>query len=591
MARLSEEQINQIRSKVDIVDVIGSYIPLTRKGKGYWCTCPFHDDTNPSMSVSQEKQIYKCFVCNAGGNVFSFIQNYEQVGFMEAVAKVAGTAGIELEVDVMPKARQVDPEQERLINVCKEMQEFTHYQLDTLSAASVKDYLHRRGLNEEIIQRFALGYNPEQDAVYKFLKAKKHTDEDILNAGVARMSSMGMKDVFSGRLTIPIHDIHGNTVGFSARRLKENEDAKYINTSETKIYHKGNLIFNYHRAKNEARKKNSAILVEGAMDVLAFEKIDMHNAIATLGTACTKEQIRLLKQLHVPIVVCYDGDEAGKNATYKFGKMAVEYQLDFEIMDNKTGLDPDEIIDVHGKDSLKTMVNRTISWIEFLFEYLSAQYNLNNYSQKKEFAVEMAAAINLLKDDFEKTNYFMRLRQLTDFDMQIQSTAQINSHNEQKTIKKSYVPFPKTGWMQAEQVILSQMLCGVSASNLFKEELGYLKDDTSSKLAMYIIDFYRTHKEMSVADLLTMIKEDSVKTALLNIANWDLAKDCIDLNLLRDAIRKVKACLLDDKILYINDKIKGLNDPLQKAALAGEKNALILKKHELMQEMTKETSN
>lgn len=583
MARLSEEEINEIRSKVDIVDVIGRYVPLHRRGKSYWCVCPFHDDTNPSMSISQEKQIYKCFVCNAGGNVFTFLQNYEQIGFMEAVSKVAESVGIQVEAQHITKTKTMDPELEKLIHVCKDMQEFTHYQLDTANAVMVKEYLEKRGLTEEIVERFSLGYNPEKDAVYKFLKAKKHTDEDMLEAGVIRRTSMGMMDVFAGRLTIPIHDAHGNPVGFSARRLKENDEAKYINTNDTKIYHKGNLIFNYHRAKTEARKQKSAILVEGAMDVLAFEKVGISYALATLGTACTKEQIMLLKQLHVPIVVCYDGDEAGKRATYKFGKMAVQSQLDFEIVNNQTGLDPDEIIDLYGKDTLVTMAQHTMSWVDFLFEYLSTQYNLDNYTQKKEFAQEMADAISKLKDDFEKKNYYVRLQQLTSFDMQQQEIVQPTQ--TQHTYKKiSYLPYPKTGRMHAEMVILSQMLCGVSASNKFKEELGYLKDDASSKLALYIIDYYRTHKQMHVADLLTQIQEEPVQKLLLDVASWELGSEEMNEALLHDAIKKVKLCLLDDKIHFMNEKIKGIQDPLQKAMLAKEKNALILKKHELIKE-------
>ncbi|MCI7366072.1 MAG: toprim domain-containing protein, partial [[Clostridium] innocuum] len=439
----------------------------------------------------------------------------------------------------------------------------------------------RRNITEEIIKRFEIGYNPMDDALYRFLHAKKHADDDLVSAGLVRVTSLGMKDVFSHRIMIPIHDEFGEPVGFTARRVAENEEAKYINTTETDIYKKGNLIFNYHRAKQEARKAKKAYLVEGAMDVLALEKVELHNAVATLGTAMTKEQLRLLQLLHVPIVVCYDGDKAGRNATYKFGKMAREAQLPFEIVDNKYGLDPDEVIDVYGKDELRALLDKTISWIDFLFEYLLGRYNLDNYSQKKEFAQEMSLEIQALQDDFEKQSYFIRLRELTEFDMQVeQPKEERRAIHQPQPPRQSFLTFPKSGRSHAEHEILSQMLNGIAASNLFKEELGFLKDDTGNKLAMYIIDYYRTHTTLAVAELLDVIREEDVKALLLEIANWELAREDVDMAVLQEAIAKEKSCFLDDKIQLLNKKIRSVNDPMEKAKLAVEKNQLIKEREE-----------
>ncbi|MEF2783769.1 MAG: DNA primase [Clostridium sp.] len=580
MARLSEQEINEIRQRADIVDVIGRYIPLHRKGNSYKCICPFHDDHDPSMSISADKQIYKCFVCNAGGNVFTFVQNYEKISFIEAVYKVAEYAGVTLEhtLDVTPRIQ--DPHLAALHKACKATIDYTHYQLETLDAKHVKEYLLKRNITEDIIRSFEIGYNPKNDALYRFLHAKKYSDEDLISAGLVRMTSMGMKDVFSHRIMIPIHNEFGDPVGFTARRIEDNEEAKYINTSETEIYKKGNLIFNYHRAKAEARKAKKAFLVEGAMDVLAFEKVDLHNAVATLGTAITKEQLRLLQMLHVPIVVCYDGDAAGRNATYKFGKLAREMSLPFEIVDNKYGLDPDEIIDVYGKDELKALVNKTISWIDFLFEYLLTKYNLENYTQKKEYAQEMALEIQSLQNDYEKQSYFIRLRELTDFDMYIEPEKAHKQTYQKKEYQTKILTFPKSGRNHAEYEILSQMLCGVSASNLFKEELGFLKNDVSNNLAMYIIDYYRTHTKLDIAGLLDLIQEEEVRSLLLEIANWELARKDVDIDVLKEAIAKEKTCFIDDKIQMLNAKIKQVSNPMEKAKIAMEKNQLIKEREE-----------
>ena len=583
MARLSEQEINDIRAKADIVDVIGHYVPLSKKGRNYWCVCPFHDDHSPSMSIASDKQIYKCFVCGAGGNVFTFVQNYEKISFIEAVYKVAVYAGVHIEHSLILPQKHVDPHIAALHKACKETIEFTNYQLDTLDAKNVKEYLFKRNITEDIIRKFNIGYNPKNDALYRFLKAKKIKEDDMLGAGLVRMTSMGIKDVFSNRIMIPIHDAEGNPVGFSARRIQENDEAKYINTNETDIYVKGNLIFNYHRAKQEARKAKKVFLVEGAMDVLAFEKVGLANSIATLGTAITSTQLHLLKLLHVPVVVCYDGDTAGKNATYKFGKLAIKEHIPFEIVDNRYGLDPDEIIDGYGKEALTKMSSNTISWIDFLFEYLLGKYNLNNYSQKKEYAMEIAEEINQLSDTFEKESYFIRLRGLTDFDMQPkQTTDKKNIKKERKAEKQQFLSYPKTGRIRAEQEILSQMLCGIAASNYYKEKLGFMKDETCNKLALYIIDYYRNHQKMEVADLLNDIREENVRQLLLDISQWELASQNINMLVLQDALEKTKVCMLDDQIQMLNEKIKTIQDPMEKAKLAQQKNQLIKDRNDRM---------
>ncbi len=581
MSRLSEQEINEIRAKADIVEVIAHYLPITRKGRSYSAVCPFHDDHDPSMSISAEKQIFKCFVCGSGGNVFSFVQKYEQLSFIEAVYKVAEIVGIPLERPQELMYERIDPKTTALHKVCHDTIEYTHYQLRTPDAQSILAYLHQRGLSDEIIDRFELGYNPPNDALYRFLHAKKHEDEHLVDAGVVRMGPQGMNDVFYHRIMIPIHDENGNPVGFSARRIGDGAEAKYINTQETPIYHKGDLIFNYHRAKGEARKEKCVYLVEGAMDVLALEKVDHHNAIAMLGTACTKEQLKLLSRLGVDVVVCYDGDQAGRNATYKFGKLAKGI-LSFTIVENKTALDPDEIIEAYGRDELKKTLHKTISWIDFLFAYLMHKYDLENYSQKKEYAKELAEEIASLKDEFEKKNYYIRLRELTGFDMDVKEAIKKPQANATYQ-KRTYLTYPKSGILAAEYEILSQMLHARSACNYFRDELGYLLDHHANQLALCMIDYYRTHAEIQVADFLNTISEEGVKTQLLSVAQWELASDEVNMEALREAVTKLKSCMLDEKIARLVQDAQAVNDPIEKAKIAEERNALIRERNALIQ--------
>lgn len=586
MSRLSEQEINEIRSKANIVEVIAHYLPINKKGKSFSAICPFHDDHDPSMSISEDKQIFKCFVCGTGGNVFSFVQKYEQISFVEAVYKVAEIIGVPMDHPLEIAGPPVDPHAAALYKVCQDTIEYTHYELQTPDGEQVKHYLYQRGIDDAMIECFALGFNPPNDALYRFLSAKKHTDEHIIEAGMARMNSQGINDVFSQRIMIPIHNEIGEPVGFTARRLLDNEEAKYINTQETYIYHKGDLIFNYHRARSEARKAKCVYLVEGAMDVLALAKVEVKHAVAMLGTACTKEQLRLLGKLGVDVIVCYDGDTAGKNATYKFGK-AAKGKIAFTIVDNKTGLDPDEIIDAYGKEELHKTLHKTISWIDFLFDYLLSRYDLENYSQKKEYAMELAQEIAELKDDFEKNNYYIRLRECTGFDMRMtQETSPSVKKADDQRRKRTYLVYPKSGVQAAEYEILSQMLNARSASIVFRDELGSLEDSTSNALAMHMIDYYRTHKTIEIADFLNTIQEEPVKNLLLSIADWELASETVNLEALHEAIIKMKVCLLDEKIASLIQKASALNDPIQKAKIADERIQLIRKRNELF--MTRE---
>ena len=584
MARLSEQEIALVRSRASIVDVISHYISLSKKGRNYVALCPFHDDHNPSMSISEDKQIYKCFVCGAGGNVFTFVSNYEKISFLEAVYKVAEYTGITLSAPLeQTRTQRIDPHIADLYRLMKEMIQYAQYELDTEDGQHAKQYLQKRSLSEEIIKKFEIGYNPHEDSVYQYLHAKAFSDADMVECGVANLFGSRMMDRFANRILIPIHDAYGNPVGFTARRLDDrSQEAKYINTAETTIYQKGKLLFNYHRVKEAVKHEKRVFLAEGAMDVLAFEKADMHTALATLGTSCTKEQLQLLKALHAPITICYDGDAAGQNATYKFAKQAVVAGIPIEIVNNTTGLDPDEIVDTYGKQELRSLCEKTISFIDFLFAYLQKRYNLENYTQKKEYAMEIAQEIARVSDAFERKNYYLRLKELSGFDMEISQETLQQPEKKVSHPKRSYLRLPKSGRERAEYEILSQMLLGVSAVDLFKEELGFFKDDDSNKLAMYIIDYYRTHDILSVSELYDQIAEGRVRDLLLSVAQWELAAPGVEQAVLREAIGKVKACILEDKIQALNEKAKNANDPIAKAAVAMEKNRLIAERNELI---------
>lgn len=584
MSWISEDDIKAIRQQADIVDVMSRYITLEKKGKDYKAICPFHDDHDPSLSISTDKQIFKCFVCGTGGNVFTFVQKIENISFLEAVCKVAELIHYPLHMDTSQFQPKVD-ENQPLYDCVQSYIRFLTYELQSENGESVKRYLSQRKINEDIIKRFEIGYAPESSRSVKYLKAKGFNEQILTDTGLIRTHDLDTYAVFDNRLMIPIHDENGNPVGFTARRLNEDKDvAKYINTSETKIYHKGHLIFNYHRAKEFAKKNKRCILVEGAMDVIAFEKADIHESIACLGTACTKEQIALLKRLNVPLVVCYDGDKAGKAATYKFGKLAVDYGLNFSIVKNTTGKDPDEIFNELGKDELYLSVHKTVSFVEFLFDYLPNQYDLDNYEDKKKFTSEMQSFIERTCTDFEKADYYSRIRDLTGFDLSHQSAnipAPKKESRNNAAVVRNIEPL-KNGRTLAEHGVLWMILNSKLAADQFKDQIGFFQDPVCEELSLYCYDMYRNMDHIDFDVLMSYIEKEDVRNLLVSLMENPFHVDGYNEDFFNDSLMKIKECTLQAQIDNLNDQIKNVQDPMLKISLASKKQELIIQRNEIL---------
>ena len=290
-------KINEIRSANDIVDVISSYIPLEKKGKNFFGVCPFHDDSNPSMSVSKDKQIYKCFSCGASGNVFNFVMDYEHVDFKEALAILAKKAGIVLNsVNVKSKENKYD----KYYKMYDISLKFYQNNLSSNLGTSAKEYLHKRGITDELIKTFKIGLaTTSKDSLTKVLNSKDYTNREIELYGLGT----GTNDLYINRIMFPLFDISNNIVGFSGRIYNTSSSSKYINTKETPIFKKGELLYNYYNAKDSVRLLKKIVLVEGFMDVIRLHSINVTNAIALMGTSLTKEQINLLKRLSLNIIL------------------------------------------------------------------------------------------------------------------------------------------------------------------------------------------------------------------------------------------------------------------------------------------------
>ena len=536
MARLSNEEINEIREKSDIVQIVGHYLPLQRQGKDYKAVCPFHDDHDPSMNVSSDLQIYKCFVCGAGGSVFRFVQNYEKISFIEAVARVAELSGIAVSIQPEEMKVQKDPHKEALYKVLNDTISYTKYQLDTPEAAGHKEYLEKRGLNAKVRDVFDIGYSPLNTNLCAFLKAKGAKEADIVSANVGYMTDNGLRDVFAGRITFPIHDRKGNPIGFSARTLDPQNPSKYINTNETDIFKKGDIVYNSHRAALSARHDGCIYVCEGVTDVIAFYRAGLENAVCTLGTSCTSSQIRVLKSLAPRVVFCYDGDNAGQSATWRAAKMAREAGCNVSIVLNRTGKDPDEILRDQGNDALKEMVSHEISWMEFVLEYLKNRTNMDSYLEKKEMVTKAQEEIALLDNDTDKAYFTEELSRITGFRL----TFVPSSGEKQVYVKSTGRLTVPDGTQAAEELLLKMMMLYPAAARRFEERLGYLIGKNNRNLALMIVDATHEYGSVRPAVLIDQTDDPDIQALISRLASSDDYGLPYDEKIIDGVIRKIQ---------------------------------------------------
>ncbi len=351
----------QIKDASDIVSEISVFIDLKKKGRNYWGICPFHEDTSPSMSVSPEKQMFKCFVCQVGGGVVNFVSKYQNISIVEAAKILAEKAGIPFVSNSKFEKKYSDKDQ-KLFSVLAEAMNFFQYSLSIEGNSKANEYLKKRGITQKEIEKFSIGYAPAIGLV-KFLKTKGHDDYSMINASLA---TERMTDFFRDRIIFGIKNNEGKIVGFSARSINDKEDSKYINSSETKLFNKKEILYNYSIAKDVIGRDKEIIITEGFMDVIALSKADIFNSVAIMGTALTPEHTRLLRNKIV--VLMLDSDKAGISATIKSIKTLLPVNKDVYVVENSSGLDPDEILNKEGKVELQKTTQKRVHALEFVFE-------------------------------------------------------------------------------------------------------------------------------------------------------------------------------------------------------------------------------
>ena len=563
---LSNDEINNIRSSVDIVEVISRYIPLTQKGKNYFGICPFHDDHSPSLSVSKEKQIYSCFTCGATGNVFRFIQDYENVSFKEALKIVADFAGININIGNIKN--KVLPNQE-LFDIYDISTKFYQNNINTKDGINAKKYLHDRQINDEVIKEFQIGLAlKKDDLLVTLLNNKNFSKQNMLKSGLVVKRDKGYCDIYYNRIMFPLYDLRGRIVAYSGRIYNGEKDSKYINTMETEIFKKGEILYNYHRAKDEARIKNQIIIVEGFMDVIRLHSVGIKNVVATMGTAVTKNQANLIKRMAKNVILCFDGDEAGAKATFSCSNELSNIGVIPKIIRLEENLDPDDYIKKYGKDKFLIKLENCIRVMDFKLMYLKKGKDFNKPIEKADYINNVINELNKIDDDILKELTIKKISEESGLDVDLLKSkmkTKKDVNDKPKIQEKKHDKYEK-----AQMYLIYYMLRSVSVIKTYDKKVTYIPIEKYRKLAYEISYFYRKNNltEIVEADFITYLSTENEKLIkVLGEINSLNLKEEYTQDQIDDYVNTINEFNAKSECNLLKQKMKEELDPLEKAKM------------------------
>ena len=569
--RIAEEKINQIRQSVDIVEIISEYVQLKKQGRNYFGLCPFHGENSPSFSVSTDKQIYHCFGCGAGGNVFSFLMELEGISFLEAAVKLAEKANVDLQVNfsVNGKGKSVSPELQSMLDAHELLRKFYHHLLvNTKDGQHALEYLLNRGFTRESIDKFQIGYSLNSwDFVYKFLTKRDFSPEIMEKAGliIKRERDGTYFDRFRDRIMFPIFDRNGNCIAFSGRSLGADEP-KYLNSPETAIFNKSKILYNFHLAKPSIRKLQQAVLFEGFADVIAADKSGVENGIATMGTSLTEEHITLIRQNTESITICFDSDKAGIEAAFRAGNMLIDVGCSIKVAMMSDGLDPDEYIKKNGPEKFRNeVIGASHTWMAFKILYFRRGKNLQIEGDRLAYIETILKEISKLTKAVEKDHYLRQLASEFSISLdalqqqlkQIFFTEKRKSNGQTPLINKPSVRVKqdkklKPAHYTAERRLIAHMLRNRDTAYRVQDLLrgNTFNIDEHQAIITYLIGFYEEHMNPDSSAFLTYIQDENLRRIVADIEMMSINEE-ISNQELTDYIKQV---LNYQKLLKIKEK-------------------------------------
>lgn len=566
---MNNDLANIIRSKTDIVDIIGERIPLVARGKNFFGVCPFHDDSNPSMCVSIEKQIYTCFSCHATGNVYTFLMNYEHIDFREALRYLGEKVGVNVSsVNVAKKTTKFDKLYEAYNFAVK-------YYQNNLSAAVGKEarsYLSKRGINEEAIKEFEIGLSLEsRDDLTKLLESKKYELSTLNRIGL----SSDDHDIYNDRIMFPLYDVFGQVVGFSGRIYKDVDQNKYLNTKETDIFKKGEMLYHYHIAREECRLKKSVIVMEGFMDVIRASIVGVKNTVALMGTALTNNQFNLIKRLSNNIILCLDGDDPGVKAMLSIGEHLLDQGVEVRVVVLPDNDDPDSFILKNGKERFLGLIENAINFSDFKMQSLRKNVNFKSDEEKADYINKVLQETAKINDEIRVEIVLKRLA--NEFDISYNTLEKrfrdlIAFKNTSKTValEVKSKEVKKTKYDKAVEQILYFMLNNDWVISQVEGENIVFPSEESRILSSEIIYYYKLYGNINVADFYTYVQDKEDILILLNsilAGNYNEKTNKEELFQYFKVIREYRC---SQEIKRLTNLMKKEVDPLEQAKIANK---------------------
>ena len=563
MAYISNDVINEIRNKTDIVDVVSKYVNLTKKGKNYIGVCPFHDDHSPSMSVSPEKQIFTCFSCGATGNVFTFVADFEKISFIEAVRLLGEKVGVSTQGNSFTVEKKDD-----YFEIYELANKFYQNSLFTSLGKNAIEYLEGRNIDKETIKKFGIGLSIQKVSLTDYLVNKKYSVDKLNEVGITNDNG---DDIFINRIMFPIYDLSGNPVAFSGRIYNTKDTSKYVNTKETDKFKKGKILYNYHIAKEHLKKNDTIIIMEGQMDVIRASTIGINNCIATMGTALTKDHRNILKNMANNIILCFDGDAAGEKATISAIELLEDTGINIKVVRLPNGMDPDEYIIKEGRESFLYQIESASNLIDYKMELLKKNKDFGNIKDISSYINSVISELVNEKDDIVIELNLKKIATSFNVDYNTLLDKYNGLKKKNKTVTKEVKPrkvYDKYG--QAENNLIYYMLKDSKVINMVEKRVGYFPTKNIRQLSNEIIYYFHKYGIINVADFISYIsdKEELLRT-LKDILAMNI-KEEFQIEEIEDYIFVINEYHKEVKINDLNKKLREEKDPLKQAKLSEE---------------------
>lgn len=566
MNLISDEKINEIRSSVNIVDIISNYIPLTNKGKNYFGICPFHDDHSPSMSVSPERQMFKCFTCGVGGNVFTFVSKYEDISFIEAVKKVAEYANIPLDIKNISKKESIHKKEYEIMDMVVKIYQNN---LNTINGKKAQEYLNKRNIDDKTCNLFKIGYALNDNTYLYNILSKKYKNKELDDLGLINVSGVDGYDKFINRLMIPITDEYNQVVGFTGRIIeKDDTSPKYINTKETSIYKKGHILFNYYNAKESAKVLKNIIIVEGNMDAIRMYANGYQNVVALMGTSLTKEQIDLIKKLRASVTLLLDSDNAGETATITNGEILLKNNIETFVLRLDGAKDPDEYLVKFGNNQFKEAIKHQVPFLDYKLTSLKNNYNVNNPVELANYINQMLKYIN----NFDNITKEVTIRKISDeynldYEVLKQELKLEEKEDNSKILVNKKKVEKKDNYKNCVTKIFLYLMSDSKYLAIFKNRINFFKNPIERELYNEIIYYTKKYKSINIANFLSFIDNNINVKDLLNEIIADMDFETMNDDIYMEYVNYLEKYFKNEDIKKLKEQIKVETDINKKCEL------------------------